>query len=179
MRASEIKPYLLRELLFGGHHAVFTEVEYADVFGITRSKYTHEFEIKVSKADLFSELNCIKDLVLFGAPQKSYEKKYKHERYFKGESNMFCEVPNYFSFVTPFALEKVALEILKDTKYGLYCIDIHENGGNPYATLVCQKKAQLLHKEKISEKKLFYLLRKASTEVQFLREKNIKYEIRT
>ena len=174
MKASEIKPFLLRELLFGGHHAVFTEVEFADVFGVTRSKYTHELEIKVSKADLMSELNCIKDLTLFGTPQKRYAKKYKHEHYFKGETNMFVEVPNYFSFVTPFNLEKLALEILKDTKYGLYCINIHENGGNPYATIGCQKKAQLLHKEKISEKKLFYLLRKASTEVQFLREKAIK-----
>lgn len=172
MTSKEIKPYLLKELLYVmGYHAAFTEVKYADVYGITRSQYSHEFEIKVSKADLLSELNCIKELVLFGTPKKYYAKKYKHEQLLKGESNQFQEVPNYFSYVVPFCLQEAAMAVLKDTKYGLYCIDIHENGGNPYATIGRQKKADLLHKEKLSDEATFYLLRKAATEVQTLREK--------
>lgn len=163
---------MMSKLLYRmGYHAVFTEFRYADLFAITRSRYSSEFEIKTSKSDLMSELNCVKDLVLFGEPQKVYEKRFKHEHYFKGESNQFCEVPNYFSFVVPFDLEKTALEILKDTKYGLYCIKIHENGGNPFATVSVQKKAQLLHKEKIKDDLLFSLLRKSSTEVDTLRSK--------
>lgn len=161
----EIKERLLFFLLYRmGYHAAFTEMLNADVFAITRAKYTHEFEIKTSKPDLMSELNCVKELVMFGEAKKSYAKNWKHTRYL-GITNsvLSIEIPNYFSFVVVPELSKTALEILATTAYGVY-----EYDGGYIRNL---KKATLLNKEKVSEKLFFYLLRKAAVEVQTLREK--------
>ena len=162
MKSKEVKAKVLEWLLYRmGYHAAFTEVQNADVYAITRSKYSHEFEIKINKADLMSELNCVKDITLLGVINKPYKKLWKHQKYLgKSSSHLPAVLPNYFSFVVPTELVKTAVEILTGTPYGVYELD----GG-----IYKRKKAEFLHKEKITDEQLFYLLRKASTEVEVLR----------
>lgn len=192
MIAAEIKSNLLTHILYQLHFtAAVTEYGgkgvygIADLFGVTKAGYTHEFEVKISKQDLAGELNAIKGILkpddLMSDPKekrKHASKSPKHNVYL-GKSNSFGydpfhQRPNYFSFVTPFELQKFALEILEETPYGLFCVDVHENGGYPYSTIGCQKRASYLHKEKPNQGVADNILRKACTEVEALRREVLK-----
>lgn len=168
MKSEEAKVALLDWMLFrAGFTAGFTEFQNADVFGITKAGYTHEVEVKVSKSDLMSELKCV-ECILGRAKQEKYmNKQFKHKYYLTSPlEKIWATVPNKFSFAVPKELVLIACEYLAGTKYGV----IELTGGVPET----RKKSDWLHKEKPNEKLISALLRKASTEVYFTREKILK-----
>jgi hypothetical protein len=118
MIAKQAKAKMLWWMLYRFNFlAAVTEFDFADVFAISRAKYSHEVEIKVSRADLMSELNCI-DIVLGRIPQTKYfPNHFKHRNYILAEFPTFTR-PNYFSFAVPESLIDVALPHLEGTPYG-------------------------------------------------------------
>lgn len=144
----------------------------ADVFSVRDSGYSHEFEIKVSKADLMGELNSIEyvmneDTLLGKEKPKNYQKLSKHNLYLKPHNPSswwgMNSKPNQFSFVVTKELEEIAVKYLKDTPYGLYVIEDY--------TPVCKIKAKNLHKEKVDQNHLYNITRKACTEIVETRRK--------
>lgn len=184
MTSIEIKQKLLWELLYKrGYHMAVTEKSMiygiADIFALTKAGFTHEIEIKVSRADLKSELDCV-DLVCSGKKQeKPMSKFHKHLAYLKQDAraskySLFdparepnprvvygfqsdiaiekTDLPNKFSFAVPTELVEYAQEKLKDTPYGVFAI-------SPAGTIFQVKEAKHIHKEKITQKEIMYLLR--------------------
>lgn len=195
MNAHDLKAEMLTHMLYRlKFDAAITEyggrgtIGNADVFGILPSGFTHEFEVKVSKADLAGELRAIEywkkpeDLrtPLFEEGKKivPLSKGGKHHIYLRGDrdvyTGIFSRVPNKFSFVVPENLVRYAEAALADTPYGLFMVDIHENGGHPYADVGCIKKAGYLHKEKAHDEIAANILRKACTEIEVLRRQAAK-----
>lgn len=168
MNAKQVKATVLWWFLYRfGYQAAVTEKDGADVYGVTRAKYTHEVEVKVSKADLATETKCI-DICLGLDKQTKYLPKFlKHQRYLGKlgyETPTWWHLPNYFSFAVPEDLVQFALDHIKDTPYGLFKI-MPEN----YCERI--KKAERLHDGKLDDKEMMSILRKVSTEIQTLREK--------
>lgn len=168
----------------------------ADLYGITDADLTHEIEVKVSRADLMGELVAIRyhveekladalvhpsGMPLFGikpdaekaqkpAPPQA-RKGTKHWWYLRNEGNVqksewgneyWRQKPNRFSFAVPPALAAIAKEYLKGTPYGLIVV----TAAYDVSTV---KKAEYLHKEKVSDKVLRKILHKTSTEIQSVR----------
>ena len=188
MNAHDLKAEMLTHMLYRlKFTAAITEyggkgvMGIADLFGILSSQYTHEPEVKASKADLAGELRAIEywkksDQIAIDQTEARYapvSKGGKHHIYLRGDreafTGIYARVPNKFSFVVPFDLQDFALKAIEGTPYGLFCIDIHENGGHPWISAGCQKKAGYLHKEKAHDAVAATLLRKACTEVEVLR----------
>lgn len=195
MRSSEIKAEILSHMLYRlRFKAVVTEYGgvgvsgIADVFGITDSGYTHEFEVKVSKSDLMGELEAIRSMFnsprLLGKSQRHISKGSKHNLYLGKSLNqetwdqVFVR-PNCFSFAVPSVLSDFAKEFLSNTPYGLYVITLHENGGHPWTEVFCEKKAAKLHKNKPPSDVHENITRKACSEVAVLRAKIRKGNICT
>ena len=185
--AHDIKATMLTHALYRLHFAAaVTEyggsgvIGIADIFGLLASGFTHEFEVKVSKSDLAGELKAIEywkksDQLSINQTDHRYapvSKGGKHHIYLRGDHQVYSSMPrrpNKFSFVVPFDLQEYARKGIEGTPYGLFCIDIHENGGHPYSDVGCQKKAGYLHKEKSRDEVAANILRKACTEVEVLR----------
>lgn len=184
MNAHDLKAEMLTHMLYRlKFTAAVTEyggrglIGIADVFGILGSGYTHEFEVKVSKADLAGELRAIEywtkpeevrgPLFEQSHAKTALSKGGKHHIYLCGDrdtyTGVYARIPNKFSFVTPWDLKEVALEAIHGTPYGLYVIQHHENGGHPWSDVICAKVAKNLHKEKAHDEVASNILRKACT----------------
>lgn len=147
----------------------------ADIFGINKSNYSHEIEIKVSKADLMSEIKDIEYLIngWTWLPQWRWSKYIKHHWYLnevktdsKDKQSREHLIPNYFSFAVPTELVRFAWEKLKDSPYGLievYTIWKHIRIWSVF------KQAKRIHSNKIS----FELLLKIARRMSYINEKNI------
>lgn len=161
----------------------------ADLFGITSSGYTHEFEVKTAKSDLAGELKSIKfhlpaNKGLFAQQDFSGATKgFKHRHYLnptQSETSKYpytlCsdrDIPNKFSFVVSDDLKEFALKELENTPYGLWVVFWHENGGHPFSKMMRFKKAEFLHKTKPSNEIISRMFHKACTEIEGLRSKRI------
>ena len=87
MNAEDIKTGMLNYCLWrGNYQGAVTEYRGADVFGITKDRHSHEFEIKVSRSDLMRELKSIECIVNGTEPKiddKDSGKYGKHKIYRK------------------------------------------------------------------------------------------------
>lgn len=199
MKAIDLKAEMLTHMLYRLHYdAAITEyggkgcTGNADIFGIMSSGFTHEYEVKVDKADLAGELKSID--VLCNPLWRSGEKNWleekglskfdKHARYLHivppGEmpwghnpwgvgDEEWAMVPNRFSFVVTAELQEFALAGLQETPYGLFVVSTHENGGHPWSDVVCKRVAKKIHGLKAAPEIAANIMRKACTEVEVLR----------
>lgn len=181
MNAKELKTITMGEFIYGkGYLGLFTEgLGNGDVVGIRNSGYIVEFEIKVTAQDLRNELKCIQ-CVLSGSMKGVYSnsKYYKHELYLGKRINTWGYAdadykPNLFYFVVPIELEKIAVEGVRGTPYGVYCqgdweYTLHFSSGDQQRKGIGFKesvKAKPIHKEKITESQMRRVVRKAATEL--------------
>lgn len=187
MISAEVKSNLLFYLLYQRNYLACA-TEYgghgsdgiADVFGISKSGMTHEFEIKVSKADLAGELHAIsfekerqQDGTLFAPPRKAH-KTSKH-RFYLGNSDAhylspFRQKPNHFSFVVPDALADFAINACKGTPYGVLCF-------NQSGAITSKKNVGRIHTTPVDQKTLYNFLHKLSTEVDTLRREKLSLQL--
>jgi len=165
MDSNEVKTHLISYMLWQWNYlGVVTEYDnYSDVFGIKRTFYTAEFEIKLTRGDLLYEVNIIKKIInndcLWG---KGGHKTSKHNRYLV---DLWCydkrSIPNEFNFVcSDNIVDSGIVKMLKNTPYGLYVFPQFNIKGGIYHQAIRPKK---LHKEKIREKDLVRFFRKLST----------------
>jgi hypothetical protein len=154
-----------------GYSVVIDEFQFMDLFGVNRSGYGIEFEIKVSKSDFDREIKCIKMLECkhYG---KDWEKFSKHRFYLTGKlpqtnydqqlndlgiSNNINDnsyIPNEFYFYVPDYLTEYALKKLEGLPYGLIQIGkTSHNGGISSFFWVYEKikKATKLHNNKVND----------------------------
>lgn len=158
----------------------------ADVFAVGWNHFSHEYEIKVARSDLMGELKTVKLLCdrtsLFHEGKKSYldeirtfSKLDKHSRYLQrvppgeemgyrmfGKPVDFSTIPNKFSFAVTPDLRALAKECLAGTPYGLVVV-----AGDYEVSVV--KKAEWLHREKISNDTMEKVAHKTSTELYGVR----------
>lgn len=176
MNSKEVKAEMLSHALYRLHYmAAVTEyggkgvMGVADIFTVHTSGYTHEFEVKVTKADLAGEIETIQYLLnaqteLGQEPKKYFAKSDKHRIYLNGPRTElykdFALRPNKFSFVVPVELSEYAKAALKSTPYGLYVVTSGPE---------CYLKADFLHKDKVESEVLENILHKACIEVDTLR----------
>lgn len=167
MEAHIIKAKLQQHFYHQGFNMSCTEFGvyngWADVFLYQRNRYTHEFEVKVSKADFMSEINCIDHILNGDREGLDYQKlassnKYgKHHRYMDRELvkqalsyNPTNQIyPNKFSFAIPLELlpkinSPKVLELIETAGYGLYTIDPEQSS---WVCLERVIKPQFIHRE--------------------------------
>ena len=187
MTSVEAKSYLLNYLLYKmRHHCAVTEygreglVGNADVFSLTNADYSNEFEIKVNRGDLLSELNTIRYIKNPPAvydPQEdpirqrtpSTNKLGKHSLYLSNLGLLdIVSVPNKFYFAVPKELVELAIQRTQGTPYGVVKIS------DKWFEVNIEKPAEYLHKKKVEERIKRFLLRKTSVENANLREKLLK-----
>ena len=181
MKSPEAKTRVMQYLLWDkNYHAAFTEsLGNSDVFGINRSFYTTEIEIKTSREDLLNELytiECVitKDNGMMSKLRQRNTKYFKHGSYL-GNSYIPGDFrPNKFYFAIPEELVDHRLHTLDKTPYGVLVIR------NPISTppapqshyfIEVYREATKIHKDKIKPEIMIKLLRKATTENLILREK--------
>ena len=155
MNEAEIQDYLYHHFFSGRQYGIPNICLYgweADFLSVTRAGYTHEYEIKVTKADFradavktekhqivetgFRELNDYERRVI--------EDRERHGEGFPGyikdkitaDKKMLGKRPNYFWYVCP----DHVTDTVPDYAGLIYC--------KPYLEIV--KPAPLLHKEKIT-----------------------------
>lgn len=114
----------------------------ADIVAIDKKMLSHEVEIKVTKADLLSELKAIKSIMDGNDPDGS--KYRKHYNYLKG-----FKIPNKFSFAVPDELVEFTLNEIQNTPYGL--IKIGNNKHSNYKTVKILKRAKKLKDKPITD----------------------------
>ncbi len=192
MKASELKTITMGEFMYGkGYLGLFTEAfSSADVMGVRNSGYIVEFEIKVTKQDLRNELKSIQ-CALSNDMRGCYSnsKFFKHELYLgKTKDRYTYETvgykPNLFYFIVPIELEKIAVEGVKGTPYGVYChgkweyfltfykgTDREQTQSREGRGLKESVKATHIHKNKITDEQMRRLIRKASTELYETRKR--------
>lgn len=173
MTSKEIKQQLLRYLIYERSIPAITEGTFGqgicDVLAIKDSKYVMEYEIKVTKADLDSELNTICHYYN-GEECKKLYKDIKHKSlYHAYENGKLLEeqislysvhfgktirtVPNYFCFALPTELVAYAVERLKNTPYGV--IEMR-----PYP--VVKKTNKRIHEEDVMSRAIYRFLYKGA-----------------
>jgi hypothetical protein len=165
-----------------GYLIVIDEFNFRDIFGVRRTYYTSEFEIKVDKSDFDKEINSINSPQPKTRYGKEWTKWYKHAHYLNKKVNTsnFGEfynilhpegfnsengfIPNDFYFYVPDYLCNHALKRLDNLPYGLVKIG-KTASGNPdcfYSSdYEVVKKPIKLHKNKIENSlisKLAYAL---------------------
>lgn len=151
----------------------------ADVLAISKTMFVWEFETKISKADLKSELNSINLIIKNEEVNKRqwyYNKYIKHYSYIKCFEGLEWSylyqkviIPNYFCFFIPIELKEYALKELEDTPYWLYIIDNKEKIERK--RIKCLIKPKKIHKKKIEEDKIFEFTKRLSSENLSLRKK--------
>lgn len=177
MGSINLKLNLLHYLLYERSLPAITEASFGsgicDVLAIKDQKYVMDFEIKVSRADLKSELDAIDyfyNNVQFAHPERlnkytKHEALYHavkdkkiwtkpHEGYYAGRlPDMRMTAPNYFCFVVPKELTGYALERLKATPYGLIEIGDYT---------VSRKANKKIHDENVLNGAIYRILFKGS-----------------
>lgn len=154
---------------------------YADVFAISKTMMAWEFEIKISKQDLMSEissLNLIINKEQSIIKKKHYNKYLKHNYYISTHLNWKLynksyndTVPNYFCFFVPKMLKDIAKKELIKTPYWLYVFDEDKR---IWKQISCIKKPQKIHKEKVWNHKIFDFAKRLSSENLSFRKKYAK-----
>lgn len=139
MTSKEIKRSLLHYLIYERSTPAITEGTFGqgicDVLAIQDSKFVMEYEIKVTKADLDSELNTICHYYNGEECNKLYKNDKHKSLYYAYENGKLLEeqislysinfgktiktVPNYFCFVVPTELAAYAVSRLSKTPYGV------------------------------------------------------------
>jgi len=143
----------------------------ADVFGIKRSFYTVEIEIKLSRSDLIGELRSIVAIKNSLKSDNRCKKYYKHSNYIGkwGQSGIpYWRNTNEFYFCVPRGLLNLTKNALRDTPYGLLLYkENQEYYSDSIEEIIRPKKMNM---NKIKEKGFLSLLKRASRECQHLRE---------
>lgn len=168
LSATNLKKQLAHHLFWGlGYSVVIDEFEFMDIFGIKRSGYTAEFEIKICKADFDREIAIISMPQPEHAYGKEWPKWYKHASYLrkpidtKGLGHVvqylglgeYPNIPNDFYFYLPDFLCDYALTKLVNLPYGLVkvgktCRNGHPDTGSFYWVYDVLKKPTKLHNNK-------------------------------
>lgn len=144
----------------------------ADIFAVNKSLYTHEIEVKVSKADFLSEMKDIEYIINWWEwlPAWRWSKYNKHLFYINQKDNYTHNrdelIPNYFSFAVPSDLVRFASEKLQNTPYWL--IEVYSIWSYIKIWSVL-KQAKKIHKNKIC----FDVLLKIAHRMSYINEKNI------
>lgn len=174
MKANKVKTILIYYMLWQwGYLGAVTEyINYSDVFGVKRTLYTAEFEIKTERGDLLKEINIIKKILKEkGSIGWDNHKKKKHNKYLGYWPKDKKWIPNEFSFVCPDnILDSNIGGLLDVTPYGLYIFNSYNIESGFHQSIRPKK----IHQDKISKENLVYFFRKLSTENQGLREKIFK-----
>ncbi len=127
MNANEIKTKVLHYWRFtrSGYNYIATEVgKFKSDVLISNKKEIIECEVKISKEDL----------------KKEFDKK-KHEIYKKPSTWYSKWIPNKFYFAVPEEILDIALDITKDTPYGVILVDskkISKKKKECYCTIIKQ-----------------------------------------
>lgn len=162
--------YLITTHQFDNHFWI------ADMWGINKSKFAHEFEIKCTKSDLMSEINDIKAIHKW--EKKWGAKFHKHFKYLTGVHHSSLQytsvkhdhqdwlVPTYFSFVVPVDLVELAILELEWTPYGVIQAKEYGSGSIYFSTM---KKVKAIHRRKVSE----WIIFKMAHRMSFICEKFI------
>lgn len=137
----------------------------ADVLAITKDYHIYEIEIKTSKSDLKVELYTIRQILSNKEiPRKEWGAKYrKHKGYIHGKWISYwgpdkqIKAANKFYFAVPEALREIAIKGTQDTPYGVILL------GKRHVVQIL-KHAKMLHKNKLSEYRIFKILHRASLE---------------
>ena len=182
--SDEIKLICMANYRFQGY-AVATEFEFADVFCMKDNRQTIEIEVKVSRADLMSEVRDVQAIMqavrgdLFGSGRIPIygEKHHKHDMYLSRhqkyrdcnitEITFANNVPNQFYFAVPDKLVNVAIEYLKNSPYGVIRV---EGSYRSFDNFKVVKKAQKLHRWPCSDRVLFKMAQRACMENISLKE---------
>ena len=124
MNANEVKKSLLQYLMWqrnficAAHETALYGGFIADVVGISSERKIYEYEVKVSRSDLMSEIKTIR-YGLFGEETKVFNKLHKHREYNSPKRLSFNLIPNKVYFSVPYKLKDEAVELLKGTPYGV------------------------------------------------------------
>ena len=151
MNSQEIKLALMEYFRFKRNYICCSEFYLysgrSDVVAYDYKNNLIDIEIKISKSDF----------------KKDFEKR-KHIYYINSDKyNKNYLFPNKFIFCVPRELKEFALEYLKDySMYGLLSIDQY----NEKYFIYTEKRAKLLHKEKINKDKILHdIIMRLNTEV--------------
>lgn len=178
IRSEDLKQEVL-ELLLWEKNFLLATTEFnnwywlADVFWVSRTMFSWEFEIKVSKQDLLSELFALELILNKDIPKlsKRYYNKYLKHNFYLNKHNVYWKyiLPNYFIFFIPKKLEKFCIDILSKTKYWIYIYDEEEMRSSN--KIKCVKKPSKIHNEKIKNDYILDIARRLSNENLNLRKK--------
>ena len=170
LNSTHLKKELMSHLMWRLHFpVVIDEYQFMDVFGIRRSEYMVEFEIKISKADLMREIklmHCSQPIKY----SKDWVKWEKHAHYLKRQiektPSIYDTIPGYsvnvtdyfipneFYFYVPDFLGDVAVRETAGTPYGVVIIGTtHNSYGREYhSDYEVIKKAVKIHEKKADDK---------------------------
>lgn len=159
--SKEIREILGRYLLKKNYNVVCYEfsgrgIQAADVFGITKSEYMYEYEIKTSKRDF----------------KNDFKKRYKHRSLSNKSENKNWLKPNYFYYVT---MENLIL--LKDIPEYVGLIYVKYSDSFLGYDVDIIKNAPKLHKQKASEKLYKSILRNLSCKQVFNNKSWLNYRL--
>ena len=176
----KLERWFISDLFYKGYIAAVTEgPNQSDIFGIRKSLFAIEFEIKTSRSDFMNEINLINKILNNEHNSKLFyrmnNKYHKHNSYL-GRPSSFAEFdfrPNEFYFVIPEELMEIAKKEINrmSSPYGLITFGIEKF--TDYVGFSYIIRAKKLHENKISNDSLLYILRKATTECQELRKRLI------
>jgi hypothetical protein len=182
MKSKEIKERLLHYLIYERSIPAITEGSFGqgicDVLAIKDQKFVMEYEIKVTKPDLDSELKTICHYYKNEECTKLYKDE-KHRSLFhafhtgqllEDQLSMYSinlgkitrTVPNYFCFVVPKELAAYAVERLSGTPYGVI------SAGKIFAShtvdygLYVQKKNVRIHENDVLSSAIYRFLFKGA-----------------
>lgn len=152
---------IARARFANGVYMIATEVGSfnSDVLYIDKNNELVEVEVKISKSDLINDF-----------------KKFKHV-IFKGSADEF--VPHKFYFCVPEELESDALELTKDTNYGIIrCRNWYGSIRGAMDRVIIIKRAKNLHNRPISENVKNTIIKRMASEIANHRlERALKTEI--
>jgi len=193
MKSSQIKHFLLQYLIQGRAYPAVTEGTFlgiVDVLAIKDLKYVMDFEVKVSKADLTSELDTIEYLYKgIKRSDKPFAKLSKHrimhDAVFGDQSqfntwyssyniNPRQKSPNYFCFALPEKLADYAVSRLQGTPYGVIAF----NEAEGFNSMRVAKRNGRIHDEDVLKDAIYRILMKgADAHYELFLQKLIKKDL--
>lgn len=168
MTAEDIKLELMRYYLYERQFLCVTTEQNmyygrSDIWVLDRDYMGIEIEIKVSRADLISELNSIKHILgeLSGVRGAKYTKHKRYIKYANAPEYSKNLLPNRFYFCVPEHLQEIAITCLRHSPYGLLvCV---ANESRIIATKVV-KSGQLIHRTAVAPKLVKETIRRINFE---------------
>jgi hypothetical protein len=152
---------------------------HSDVFSINRNDFSYEYEIKLTKSDLDSELKCFDCSV--NDWKRADNKQQKHHYYqmglplveeidkdwYGGFLSFKYRVPNKFCFVIPESLRSYLAVKLINSPYGIVTFPEERD----YWRIDIFKKPDFLHKDKVDPALIAEMLDRSTNELVELRER--------